>query len=169
MSALNSNREIPLLEFALDIQFNAAILTVCRRILSAGYDVSDHAPQTYEELVAHLEAGNRMTVYSGGSDRTIYGDPEVNYAFRAWHDWCHWRGRHDFSLEGELATCTMQVRQLVARYGNSSQTQRWQRILHAEVIGQREYFDAHGYFPEDQRAFVDSYLAACHARAMEGM
>jgi hypothetical protein len=167
MSSLNSNQEISLSELALDIQFNAAILAVCRRTLPAGFDVTDNAPQTYEELVAHLDAGNRMTVYSAGAERTIYGDPEVNYAFRAWHDWCHWRGRHDFSLEGERATCAMQARHLVARFGESSLTRRWGRVLHAEIIGQREFFDAHGHFPVDQRAFVEIYLTGTPDFKME--
>jgi hypothetical protein len=159
MSSIQALQRTSLSDFALDIQFNAAILTICSRVLPGGFDVSDEAPETYEELIAHLDAGGRMLVYSGGSERTIYGDPEVNFAFRAWHDWCHWRGRYDFSHEGERAACAMQGDHLIARYGDSPQTRRWQCILHAEIIGQREYFDRHGAFPEDQRAFVAAYLA----------
>jgi len=158
MSTFCLSPHINLRDIALDIQFNAAVLTICNRVLPAGYDVAAIAPETYEELIAHLDAGRRMLVYSGGAERTIYGDPEVNYAFRAWHDWCHWRGRHDFSLSGERATCVMQSTHLVALYGESPQTAWWRRILHAEVIGQREYFDRHGVFPDDQRVFVESYL-----------
>lgn len=159
MSPIEALQRNPLTDFAFDIQFNAAVLTICSRVLPGGYDVSDVAPETYDELIAHLDAGKRMLVYSGGSQRTIYGDPEVNYAFRAWHDWCHWRGRHDFSHEGEGRACAMQGNHLVTVYGESSQTRRWRRILHAEIIGQREFFDAHDVFPDDQRAFVERYLA----------
>jgi hypothetical protein len=52
----------------------------------------------------------------------------------------------------------MQGEQLVTVYGESSRTRWWRRILHAEIIGQREYFDRHGVFPHDQRAFVSAYL-----------
>ncbi len=159
MSSIQALQRNSLGDFALDIHFNAAVLTICSRVLPGGYDVSDSAPETYDELIAHLDAGGRMIVYSGGSERTIYGDPEVNFAFRAWHDWCHWRGRYDFSHEGERAACAMQGDHLIARYGESSETRRWRRILQAEIIGQREYFDRHGTFPEDQRAFVAAYLA----------
>jgi len=134
-------------------------------LLPGGYDVSDTAPETYEELIAHLDAGGRMVVYSGGSQLTIYSDPEVNFAFRAWHDWCHWRGRHDFSHGGERAACAMQGDHLITLYGESAQTLRWWRILHAEIIGQRDYFDRHGEFPEDQRAFVAAYLGDHSASA----
>jgi len=160
MSSIQSIQVCALSDFALDIHFNAAVLTICSRVLPGGFDVADDAPETYDELIAHLDAGARMLVYRGGSERTIYGDPEVNYAFRAWHDWCHWRGRHDFSPEGERAACAMQGDHLVTVYGESSQTRRWRRILHAEIIGQREYFDRHGVFPDDQRAYVESYLRA---------
>jgi hypothetical protein len=44
-------------------------------------------------------------------------------------------------------------------YGDCARTRWWKRILHAEIIGQREFFDAHGFFPEDQRAFVERYLS----------
>jgi len=158
MSSTQALQGNSLSEFAFDIHFNAAVLTMCSRLLPGGYDVSLAAPETYEELIAHLDAGGRMVVYSGGSERTIYGDPEVNFAFRAWHDWCHWRGRHDFSHEGERAACAMQSEHLVTLYGESPQTLRWRYILQAEIIGQREYYDRHGEFPEDQRAFVAAYL-----------
>src|SRR5208337_2128711 len=159
MSSIQALQRNSLSDFALDIHFNAAVLTICNRVLPGGFDVSDAAPETYEELVALLDAGGRMLVYSGGSERTIYGDPEVNFAFRAWHDWCHWRGRYDFSHEGERAACAMQGDHLVTLYGASPQTLRWRRILQAEIIGQRDYFDQHGAFPQDPRTFVAAYLA----------
>lgn len=119
MSSIQALQQNSLSDFAFDIHFNAAVLTICSRVLPGGYDVSDAAPETYEELIAHLDAGGRMLVYSGGSEQTIYGDPEVNFAFRAWHDWCHWQGRYDFSHEGEHAACAMQGEHLVTVYGES--------------------------------------------------
>ncbi len=154
-------------EIALDIQFNAAVLAMAHRLFPCGFQAAEDAPQSYEELVARLDAGKPMLVWSGGSEKTIYGDPEVNYAFRAWHDWCHWRGRHDFSFEGEFAAYRMQAEHLVTVYGDCPRTRRWQRILYAEIIGQREFFDVLGYFPYDQRAFVEFHLAGEHRVAAE--
>ena len=96
---------------------------------------------------------------SGGSARTIYADPAVNYAFRAWHDWCHWNGKHDLTDAGEVGACQMQCHQLYDAYGFNGQTLRWTNIIKAEVIGQAEYFDRHYRFPDDQRLFVTHYLA----------
>lgn len=143
----------------LDRGLNAAILRIAGRLCPTGYDVSVDAPATYKALRAHLDAGKRMLVYNGGCEGTIYGDPEVNYAMRAWHDWCHYRGNNDFSVAGETANCRMQQDQLIKLYGDCETTRRWCRILEAEVVGQRLYYERHKRYVQDQRAFVLHYLA----------
>jgi len=142
----------------LDPELNAAIVAIASCIFPAGFDVADSAPDTYEELKAHLGAGHRMVVWSGASDATIYGCPEVNWAFRAWHDWCHWQGQHDFTLEGEAATAELQCEQLLGLFGDTPRTRRWQRIIQTEIIEQGRHLVIHGAFPGDQRAFVLSAL-----------
>lgn len=143
---------------ALDHGLNAAILTICQRLLPGGFDIAENAPDTYEAIVALFESGKRYVVYAGGSENTIYGDPEVNYHFRAWHDWCHWTGRFDFSLEGELGAYRMQCGHLVSVYGEDETVRHWQHILFADIIGQKLYHREHGTFPDDQLAFVLSVL-----------
>src|SRR3712207_4164474 len=96
----------------LDSDLNGAILRIASRLFPDGFDVSPDAPSTFEELKAHLDAGNRMVVWSGGSEKTIYVDPTVNYAFRAWHDWHHWRHSLPFTPDGERAVCELQCRDL---------------------------------------------------------
>lgn len=143
----------------LDRSFNIAVLNISSRLFPTGFDVSDHAPSTYAELKELLDSGARMVVYSGGSEKTIYADPEVNYSFRAWHDWCHWRGRHPFDAEGEISVCNMQCDHIRTLYGVSEHAARWCRIIHAEIIGQQMFYDRYGQFPEDQMAFVKRFLA----------
>jgi hypothetical protein len=144
---------------ALDLGFNAAVLTIAARLFPCGFDIGPDAPQTYEQLM-HCNAGRRMRVVDDGVQRTIFGDAEVSAAFRAWRAWCHWRERFDFSAAGERAVCTLQAEHFVTLYGESEQIDEWRRILHAEIIGQREHCDRTGAFPVDQRAFVEAYLAA---------
>ena len=139
----------------LDTGFNVAVMHIASRLFPTGFDVSDDAPQTYEELTELLDAGNRMVVWSGASAKTIYADPEANYAFRAWHDWCHWRGRHRFTPEGEIAVYNMQADHIRQLYGA---VQRWLDILHADTIGQQLHFYHFGSYPDDQRGFVEAYL-----------
>jgi hypothetical protein len=135
-----------------------AILETTTRLLPDGFDVSDSAPQTYEQLKALMDAGNRLRVWAGGSEDTIYKEPYVNYAFRAWHDLCHWRGQFSFTLQGEIATCEMQCRQLLEFYGKNETTHEWCAVLRAEIVGQALYFQRHKRFPEKQNHFIAAYL-----------
>jgi hypothetical protein len=139
--------------------FKQAILDTAAHMLPFGYDVSDDAPQSFEQLNALLTSGGRMCVWSGGSTNTIYEDAKVNYAFRAWHDLCHWWGAFPFTVDGEIETCEMQCRQLVHFYGDNDVTRSWCAVLRAEVIGQAEYFERHKRFPDNQTAFVTAYMA----------
>ena len=142
----------------LDTSLNVAIMHIATKLFPMGFDVSPDAPNTFEELKTHLDAGKRMLVFSGGSDATIYGDPEVNWCFRAWHDWCHLRGNHSLSLAGEQATCAMQAQHLLSLYGKGPNVRRWISIIHAEIIGQADFYREHGHFPVDQYEFVVRYL-----------
>lgn len=138
----------------LDPALNSAIVAIASLLFPAGFDVDDVAPDTYEKLRAHLDAGRRMLVWSGASEFTVFGCREVNWAYRAWHDWCHWQGAHDFTLEGEEATATMQAEQLAFLYGDTEQTCRWRRIIHADIVEQGRYAAQFGDFPVDQMAYV---------------
>lgn len=142
----------------LDLDFNRAVLDITTRYLPHGFEVSISAPSTYAALKAHVARTGRLVVYGGASDQTIYGDPAVNHAFRAWHDVCHLLGNHDTSLAGEAATCRQQMHQLLQIYGDTPRTRHWQMIVEAEIIGQAQHFERHGRFPLDQAGFVMAYL-----------
>lgn len=144
----------------LDIHFKCAVRRIAANLFPCGYDVGEEAPSTLAELNAHIAATGRMLVYSGGSDRTIFDCPETNYAFRAWHDWCHWKGQHEFDMQGEAAVCLMQHEHLTRLYGGHPSLPKWHAIIDAEVIGQNAYHDMYGVFPQDQKAFVLRYLNA---------
>jgi hypothetical protein len=137
---------------------NAAILEITKRILPRGYAVAADAPSTYEELAQLLSTGAPLRVWPGGSEQTIYADPTVNHAFRAWHDWAHWIAAHPFTLEGEQRVAALQCRQLLVDYGDNALTRHWRSIIEAEVIGQAEYRARHHHFPADQVGFVLAYL-----------
>jgi hypothetical protein len=142
----------------LDHGLNVAVLVIAGRLFPGSFDVSDDAPDTYDKLVALFESGRRFVVYKAGSANTIFGDPAVNHHFRAWHDWCHWKGRHDFSMRGELAVHEMQSAHLVTVYGDCETTRHWQHILFADGIGQKLHHQRHGSFPQNQMAFVRQFL-----------
>lgn len=140
---------------ALDSEFDAAVITLANTVLPDGYEIADDAPSTLEELVAHIESGRRLRVWSGASGLTIYGSAEVNFAFRAWHDWHHWKGRHPFTFEGEAAVAWRQAQQLREMFGGHPRERVWRGYVFAEVIGQGLRADLEGEFPGNQRRFVE--------------
>lgn len=142
----------------LDRTLNAAVLHIAALKFPRGFDVSPSAPDTFEKLCALLDSGARMHVFDGGSDATIFGDASVNHAFRAWHDWHHYRHALPFTPEGEARACLYQVADLVAEYGDNATTRQWARILDAEINGQLAYCAARGAFPDNQDAFTRAYL-----------
>ncbi len=146
---------------AEDPDFDTAIMAMARRVWPDGYDVCDEAPSTFDELIADLDAGARLRVWSGGSSFTIYGSAEVNHAFRAWHDYHHWQGQHPFNLSGEAAVVEAMFRDLKLFYGNHPRLNAWRGFLYAEIIGQRLYFSLNeNVFPNNQRRFVKGFLEA---------
>lgn len=140
-----------------DPGLNDAIIKITRQLVPE-FAVADTAPSTYNDLKAHLDAGKTLVVAWEGSDHTIFGAPGINHAFRAWHDWCHWQGAFDFSSYGEWATCNLQIQHLRKFFGTNAQTESWARLLIAEIIGQRQYFERYRAYIADQRAFVRAYL-----------
>jgi hypothetical protein len=142
----------------LDPSLNAAILPIASDLFPDGFDTAADAPATFAALKAHLDAGKRLAVYDGGCEGTIYADPAVNHAFRAWHDFSHWKGDHDFSVKGECAVFNMQRRHLLYSYGDNPETWWWIYILEAEVVGQRLYYERHKRYIDDQRGFILHYM-----------
>lgn len=146
----------------LDPGFNVAVLHMASRYHPCGFDVSDDAPDTYEELKAEATERGRITVWSGASDKTVFDDKEVNYAFRAWHDAIHLSRGEDFSFAGEYACYVAHARDLIEVFGDNERTRRWNDILFADIVGQALYREEHGNFPEDQRTFVEEFLRGLH-------
>lgn len=121
--------------------------------LAPAYEAKSFAPGTFPEL---MRCPSRI-VWDGASDATIYADPRVNHAFRAWHDAEHVRGAFDFSLTGERATCEAQIRGLLARFPRVPSF--FLAIIRAEITGQAEHFARFGEFPADQAAFIREAIA----------
>lgn len=140
-----------------------AIMLICEEEVGV-YTVSTDAPSDFQSLCDHLEAGNTIEVYSGGSDFTIFSDPKVNYSFRAWHDWCHWKTGADFSLKGEIEVCEYHILQL-QRYFSVELVKEWSEYIFAEIVGQRVYYEIYNEHVVDQRAFTLAFLD-CPARAL---
>lgn len=134
----------------LCLAFNVAVITMANRVCPTGYDVSPDAPQTLEELKAHVEKTKRITVWDGHCDQTIYACAETNYAFRAWHDWTHLFLQAPFNDKGERAVCVQQQAHLMTVFGTGRNTDRFLRLIYFEVMEQQDFKNTFGHFPDNQ-------------------
>lgn len=114
------------------------------------------APSTFEDLVSRArEVGlGYREVFDGGGDNIIYSSTQANYAFRAWHDFVHLGHDQDFSLGGELAVFAVMAQELLARGASSDCIQ----VLHAEIVGQSQYYMYRHTYVENQPAFDLTYI-----------
>ena len=126
--------------------------------IAPAHDASAVAPETFDAINrAYIERGS-LLVWDGASERTIWGDPRINHAFRAWHDLHHIAGQHDFTLAGEIATMHAQCDALRARHGDNEFIRYACRVLDCEVAGQAKHFATYGEFPADQIGFTLEHL-----------
>ena len=73
---------------------------ILREARALDYGMQGHAFND-ESGYAFLVRTRATVIWPGASERTIYGAPEVNWAFRAWHDSVHLARECDFSRAGE--------------------------------------------------------------------
>lgn len=128
---------------------NASIMEMAKRMKLPRIHVSDFAPQTIEEVIRSYRETNSLVVWSGGSESTIYVDPQINYLFRAMHDLTHIQIGSDFTMAGETRTALAQM----ATVGTELA-----KIIHIEVVDQAAYYFRTGKFLEDQVQFTVDQL-----------
>lgn len=151
MSVLNFRPVSPML--------NVAVQLFCARVWPQGFDLSEtSAPDSLKRLKAEYASRGRITIYSGGSEGTIFDCADTNRMFRAWHDHAHLTLDANFSFEGETAACEYQIAQIFARYGDGDTGQEMARVLRAEVIGQALFWQRNRRYVSRQRAFTLAYL-----------
>jgi len=139
-------------------KLNACVMTMANKLFPCGYDVGSNAPSSLEELKDHVKKTGRIMVSGEHCETSIFGDKEVNCAFRAWHDFHHLQGNHEFTPEGEYQVCKKQCEDIIKVYGGSVQSQEFIEYIRADILGQGEYFGVYQEFPQDQKAFVLAYV-----------
>lgn len=148
-------------------RFNVAVLHIAGVVNPLGWDVSNMAPVTLAEQKAYARKHGRICVDGRNSLLTIYGDPEVNIAFRAWHDATHLRLNAPFTFAGEIRVCHAQQADIAKIYGQR-EAGLFAHILQIEVIEQAAEFANTSRFPVDQRAFTLARLPTHVISALGG-
>jgi hypothetical protein len=119
------------------------------------YEVAENAPDTFEGIKEHYENTGKLLVWNGASDNTIFSNPQSNYAFRAWHDFCHIKANADFTPSGERDTMLLQIRMVMdCEHLSKRAKDICTKILQVEVLSQLQHALQFGDFPENQRHFA---------------
>lgn len=151
-------------QHAVNPWLDSAIVALAAQCWPMGFEVSPDAPDTYAKLREYNIATGGMCVWNGASEHTIHHNPAVNYASRAWHDWCHLAGDFDFSAEGEQGACELGIEMLKAYSDwtmgrNNPHLADAVALLRADCYGQNRYKKRHGLDVVDQRGFDLAYMA----------
>ena len=119
---------------------------------------AEDAPSSYQDLLTwsqgHVLGVDPLPVFSGGSDRSIYGSDSANHLFRAWHDAIHIKEQLRFTEKDELKVSDMHC--AVLRYIGAPYAVI--KALEADVAGQVKYFYLTGKYVADQLGFVTDCL-----------
>jgi hypothetical protein len=133
-------------------------------VANAPYHVArKDAPTTLAGLQARKRDSLCLKVSDEFSQYTIYSAPQVNYAFRAWHNALHLELNAEFNEEGELLVARAHEKAVREAIAAGVLTEMDCCALFFETWGQFRYAQEHGgTFPTDQAAFI----AACFSRGM---
>lgn len=119
--------------------------------IPGGYIAQEKAPDSLPGIIQNYSETGRITVWSGESEKTVYEDRLVNFAFRAWHDYYHLLTEQDFTLEGERIVCNRQIK-------DARLPEYMVNILECDCLAQVEFYYRTGAFPVDQKSFMLDYL-----------
>ena len=110
---------------------------------------------TFEAMRDDYSHTGVIAINVDNCDNTIFGAPDVNYLFRAWHDYCHIQVNGGFDRAGELAAMRLMCEHIDAHPGLSDALKATcKELVRIEVEGQVDYFLATGQFPENQFDFA---------------
>lgn len=119
-----------------------------------------NAPNTFKDLKETFK-DNSLIVFNGSNENTIFS-PETNIKFRAWHDLGHLRYNLSFKFKDEIKLGNLQAIEAMLwvneRYDDEKLARNCRDIIHADIVGQIEYYMKHGKYVENQKEYVMNYL-----------
>ena len=114
-------------------------------------DIAIPYGMTDEDMIRHWHAKGSILVWTGASDRTIYGDAYVNWMFRAWHDLCHLNSGVCNREHGKLGCFEVSAEYDVADYQCRGLSDLLAQVVQREVVGQATHYSNTGESIHDQR------------------
>lgn len=107
---------------------------------------------TFEAHKKRYRETKKIHIWTGAGENTIFGSPEVNAKFRAWHDYIHIIYNLGYSITEESIVCDIQRDMLPKEWSFEN------RLIECEIKGQAYYFYKQNKFVKDQRHFTVIWL-----------
>jgi len=112
----------------------------------------------WEKFKAEVERDGFITISTEGCENTIYSSPGMNVYARLWHDITHLRLQADFTVAGEDMVTDAQEHSLklwMVQQGYDPRViEHAGNVLHADIMGQADYYQKYNRFVPYQRVFV---------------
>lgn len=125
---------------------------IINRVKSINYVAGSFKEMDFEELKRlYLEKG-KLYISRDNCQNTIFGSPEVNIMFRAWHDQVHIDANEGFEYMQETRVAFLQAAELPEDWHFEKM------LILAEVVGQAAYHEKTGGFVPDQIQFTKDLL-----------
>lgn len=142
----------------LDEEFNQAVMAFSLVCWPEGYERTSEQYESFEAMREAFRTEGRIKINTNFSEQTIFENPEVNWDFRAWHDWCHLWLDAGFDREGETKAAELQKRMLDLSFPSHPKLEFWKTLIDIEVVGQLEYYLQNGAFVSNQIEFAHEQL-----------
>lgn len=121
------------------------------------YTVIDKPYDDYDQMVQDYQNGT-FYISSLYCENSIYRNESDNILFRVVHDYLHITNRLNFTIAQEFRLGYMQVGQLAQWLQNQDISDIEAEIVlflyHKDILGQLEYLEQNGHFPENQLEFA---------------
>lgn len=116
------------------------------------FDLND-AQATFEYFKEHWRLYKTIPMWNDGSECNIFGCPNINAMFRAWHDYMHVVTDNNFTLEGEIRTFNVQKRMIPKHWKLEK------LLMQAEIVGQGIWYTFSNKTIPNQRTFALDYIS----------
>jgi len=132
-------------------RLNAFIET---RAAGLKYNAGNFPEMDFPDFKKLTEETGYMQISNENCEGTIFGNPEVNVMFRAWHDSIHIQLNEDFGYMAEARVAFAQCAELPNDWHFERQ------LILCEVIAQAAHHEKTGNFVADQRKFTIEVLTS---------
>lgn len=113
---------------------------------------SDNIEATFENHKKIYRETGKIYIWTGCSENTIFGSPEINHKFRAWHDYIHLNYFLGYSIIEESIVCDIQKDMLPVDWIFE------RKLIECEIRGQAHYFYLNNKFINNQRLFSSLWI-----------